>query len=206
MQGMLGEPGLVSRADGVFCDCKSGFYFEAKTPLTCSACDDTCKTCIGQGPQQCDTSLSGQKCKCEDRTFLATTQPFTCQDCHKTCTGCTGPEITQCTACQPGRCFKCHGTSATCNGEGETNCLTCTPNADLVPAEGGKTCNCTTGFYSEGNTPLVCERYTCDLTCKTCKGPKKDQCLDCNEGYDFKDGTSRKRNCHGNCLECLDSE
>eukprot|EP01017_Pseudomicrothorax_dubius_P006222 TRINITY_DN1173_c0_g1_i10.p1 TRINITY_DN1173_c0_g1~~TRINITY_DN1173_c0_g1_i10.p1 ORF type:complete len:751 (-),score=71.85 TRINITY_DN1173_c0_g1_i10:72-2324(-) len=208
------------------CECKPGYKKVSGSPLKCQKiqCHPSCTLCSGPGANEClecppnadlKTGGNGATCECKEGFHVETQTPLKCtkSNCDSTCKTCSGPAKNQCTSCKHtnaklinGECNSCHPVCATCDEYNEFKCKSCGQNQDLVDQNGGKTCKCKNGFYSEKASPLNCQAYTCDKSCKECKGPKNDQCTSCPQDYELINGKCEKIICHPNCKTCSGSK
>ncbi|XP_059793193.1 protein disulfide isomerase CRELD2 isoform X1 [Balaenoptera ricei] len=102
-------------------DCMDGYFSSLRneTHSTCSACDESCKTCTGPTNRDCgqceagwaregDACVDVDECAvepppCEDQQYCENVNgSFVCQECDSTCVGCTGKGPGQCKECIPG--------------------------------------------------------------------------------------------------------
>ncbi|XP_004845417.1 cysteine-rich with EGF-like domain protein 2 isoform X1 [Heterocephalus glaber] len=107
---------------GTLCtDCIDGYFQSLKTEThsTCTACDESCRTCLGPTNRDCSNCEAGWvriKDACVDVDECAADAPpcsdtqycenvagsYTCEECDSTCVGCTGKGPAKCKECVPG--------------------------------------------------------------------------------------------------------
>ncbi|KAL4442386.1 hypothetical protein ABPG74_005727, partial [Tetrahymena malaccensis] len=186
------------------CTCPHG-YFLQKNPgglNSCLPCHYTCGTCLNSNADNnCLT------CSHYSRIFQynvsGSDQTGTCQ-CPANLFESTINKI---------QCVKCHFTCLTCQGGLDNQCLSCDPdmNRELIPSPGPGQCNCLPNYQASSGTALC---TNCDITCKTCSGPKYNECLTCDstrqnvanscpckDGY-YETHQPSCQQCHYSCLTC----
>ncbi|KAF8481423.1 hypothetical protein JB92DRAFT_3038461 [Gautieria morchelliformis] len=162
-------PGLVLSQGQCVAQCPSGTFLGSDN-LTCTPCDSSCLTCVGDA-KFCRTCSANQLAvngtcttSCPSNTFSS---GGACLACHPDCAACSGGAFNQCSTCPSSRpvlssgrclptcsrsefldtasssCKPCDGSCASCAGAGPNACLACS-NANQILKSG--TCvasNCT---------------------------------------------------------------
>ena len=150
-------PGCKScNQDGTCAECKPGFWDDSGS---CSACDDTCKTCNGAGSTSCDSC----------QLPLSLTSANTCIQCDEKCRTCNPNDPSLCATCktpynleadQNGECYRCS----------QDLCIDCEANDKTV-------CNqCKQGFFLLDG---ICT--SCLDKCSQCSS--EGTCDRCKDGY-----------------------
>lgn len=214
------------QTDGI-CSDKSctdiGFLYSQINPISLNECIIK--------PKQC-TDIDENGCKgCVDPSKY--TLKFDCvSECPSNHTPIEEPRK---------RCVKCDKACDGCTGQGNGACKKCSFHYKIDPRSKKCLLHCEEGYFKENketclkckdyidknsrtcdkNGPLTCQpRYflsgnkcqKCHISCGTCKGPDKRNCLDCNQlGYQLKDGrcksTCKKNQFNdgqtGECTNCL---
>ncbi|XP_053559271.1 LOW QUALITY PROTEIN: extracellular matrix organizing protein FRAS1 [Bombina bombina] len=130
----------------------------------------------------------------------------TCKSCHPSCKTCSGPGLNSCISCNKGFILSHNGMCAQTCSQGyyrngdickvcESPCLTCDsavgctacrdPSKVLMFGE----CQydiCAPQYYLDYNSRMCKE---CDWSCNACKGPLRNDCLQCMEQYTLHAGT-----------------
>lgn len=176
---------------GNACPCIDGYYDSGDA--VCDACDQSCLTCSGAGPNaclSCDSSLNrfltGSSCLCNQ--FFFENGTASCPPCHYSCVTCTNNTYLTCKTCNSSAfrflstnscackqgyydvgpqvmlCAPCDPTCLICNGPLNTNCyMFC--DATKFRNLVGSQCLCVTSYYEMAS---FC--YPCDVTCENCTG------------------------------------
>ncbi|XP_077377227.1 proprotein convertase subtilisin/kexin type 5b isoform X4 [Festucalex cinctus] len=169
----------------------------------CLPCDDGCKQCEHKDSGHPD---NGTIClKCEDDFYKLDS------DCYKSCPdGTIGvPDSMTCAPCEDRHCAICD----------ESQCYWCQRGFYLF--DNGCVEACQAGFFVDAESQ-ECE--ACHRSCKTCGGPRFDDCDSCQDGLMLKGGECVKgtrmgacsgghfRNgqgecelCHSSCETCFDA-
>ncbi|KAM9823350.1 proprotein convertase subtilisin/kexin type 5-like [Syngnathus typhle] len=171
-------------------ECSTGELAEG---VACLSCDDGCKQCEHKDSGH---PVQGTIClKCEDDFYQLVS------DCYKSCPdGTIGvPENMTCIPCEDRRCSICD----------ESQCYWCQRGFYLF--DGSCVEKCQGGFFVDVENQ-ECE--ACHRACKTCGGPKFDDCDSCQDELVLKDGecmqgtqlgvcpSGRFRNEQGECELC----
>ncbi|KAM8939375.1 extracellular matrix organizing protein FRAS1 [Pelodytes ibericus] len=129
----------------------------------------------------------------------------TCKRCHPSCKTCSGPAVTSCTSCEDGlvlshkglciqTCFQgyysdghvckaCNSQCLTC--ESSLGCSSCKDPTKVLLFGECQYESCAQQYYLDYSTGTCKE---CDWSCNSCKGPLKNDCLQCMEHYTLHDG------------------
>ncbi|KAM9360686.1 proprotein convertase subtilisin/kexin type 5-like [Symphorus nematophorus] len=183
-------------------ECSAGEVADAENE-DCLHCDEGCKQCKRKdsGDQE------GTEClKCEDDHYQFGT------DCHLSCPDRTYSvdDTMVCTPCEDTRCEICD----------ESQCHWCEDGFYVF--DGKCVDHCREGFFVDEES-RDCE--PCHRACRTCGGPRYDDCDSCEEGFTLKDGECSEarqllspcseqhfRNsqgdcelCHSSCKSCSDA-
>ncbi|XP_063314780.1 extracellular matrix organizing protein FRAS1 [Pelobates fuscus] len=156
----------------------------------------------------------------------------TCRRCHPSCKTCSGPGISYCSSCKDGlvlshkgtciqKCFQgyysdgqvcraCNSQCLTCDSA--SGCLACKDPTKVLMFGECQYESCAQQYYLDYSTGTCKE---CDWSCNACKGPLKNDCLQCMDHYIlyagaciehcpssfFKHGDTCHE-CSDNCLAC----
>eukprot|EP00058_Branchiostoma_floridae_P016157 XP_002601645.1 hypothetical protein BRAFLDRAFT_124316 [Branchiostoma floridae] len=210
------QPGSYLNDQQCSTHCPEGTFEETyeddsgETVLQCRLCHVNCKTCHGEGEEDCMECANDIKYKqdgrcvteCQEGHYPDLTNE--CQQCSSDCETCDGPRNDQCVTCpynyylvqgkcledcpegyydtmrQEKECGECHPSCATCNEGGNYNCLSCPYGSKL--GEGVCYPMCEEHEYYVENTQR-CEE--CDDSCKTCRGSTAHDCLSCEAPYGY---------------------
>uniref|UniRef100_A0A8D3DF75 SPC3 n=1 Tax=Scophthalmus maximus TaxID=52904 RepID=A0A8D3DF75_SCOMX len=177
-------------------DCPERF-FEDKERGECSHCHPDCTLCDGPSSNDCDActdseaTLHNGAClaACSSHTYRDTVTAE-CKDCDASCLACLGPHAGSCTSCREGQRLEGHGH--------------CVPSAN----------KCSPHQYEDQDG----ECHPCHKYCHRCSGPRKTQCVSCNQGHLLLNGTcvdecppgyhvdesgQRCEPCHPSCDACV---
>ncbi|KAI4585533.1 hypothetical protein MJG53_005767 [Ovis ammon polii x Ovis aries] len=217
------EPLHVLREGGCESSCGNGFYNKQGT---CSACDQSCKSCGPSSPRclTCveKTVLHDGKCLSECPGGYYADATGRCKVCHNSCASCSGPTASHCTACIQPQALRQGHCLPNC-GEGfypdhgvckaHSHCTQCRKPEDGLQFEPLLGANITLGeclsqcraqFYLE-NTGL-CE--ACHPSCSACAGTSPHNCTACWPSHVLLDGQCLFQcpdgyfNQEGSCTEC----
>lgn len=158
--------------------CLDGYY-KNTTTFTCQVCDPKCKTCFGNGKNQCLSCQTGENLL--ENTCINTDCPagyfcekFVCLKCDATCKTCSGLSSSECLSCELPRYYFGNTCYLTCPsyfyGENSTN--SCSEK-------------CPNDTYADATTK-VCTK--CSLSCLTCSGYLENQCASCPTGIFLEEG------------------
>nr|Q9NJ15.1 RecName: Full=Proprotein convertase subtilisin/kexin type 5; AltName: Full=Proprotein convertase PC6-like; Short=aPC6; Flags: Precursor [Branchiostoma californiense]AAF26301.1 proprotein convertase aPC6B isoform [Branchiostoma californiense] len=210
------QPGSYLNDQQCSTHCPEGTFEETyeddsgETVLQCRLCHVNCKTCHGEGEEDCMECANDIKYKqdgrcvteCQEGHYPDLTNE--CQQCWSDCETCDGPRNDQCVTCpynyylvlgkcledcpegyydtmrQEKECGECHPSCATCNEGGNYNCLSCPYGSKL--GEGVCYPMCEEHEYYVEKTQ-ICEE--CDNSCKTCRGSTAHDCLSCEAPYGY---------------------
>ncbi|KAF8579451.1 growth factor receptor domain-containing protein [Ramaria rubella] len=162
-------PGFVLSQGKCVAQCPSGTFL-ASDNLTCTACDSTCSTCVGNS-QFCLTCGSNQLASngtcttsCPSNTFSSS---GACLTCHPDCATCSGGAFNQCNTCSSSRpvlssgrclstcsrsqfldttsstCQACDSSCSSCSGAGPNSCLACSSESQVLKAGACVASSCT---------------------------------------------------------------
>lgn len=138
--------------------CSEGYYSN-KGSTTCSPCP------IGTIP----STSKGECIPCLENTYSNVAGSSTCKECGK---GKYQPNRGQ------SSCLDCHEFCASCTGQA-THCLSCIDHEGIKHVD--NSCTCKEGeFYYLHNENGKDKCDPCHILCKTCSGPTKDSCTECN--------------------------
>ncbi|KAG7241170.1 hypothetical protein INR49_025913 [Caranx melampygus] len=148
-------------------DCPERF-FEDKDRGECLRCHPDCVLCDGPNDNDCDTCadpeaiLHNGAClvACSTHTYRDT-MTGDCEDCDASCLTCSGPHASSCTSCREGLSLEGHGH--------------CVPSPS----------NCLPHQYANQDG----ECHPCHKYCRRCSGPRKTECLSCNQRHLLLNGT-----------------
>ncbi|XP_078141236.1 proprotein convertase subtilisin/kexin type 5b isoform X1 [Centroberyx gerrardi] len=162
----------------------------------CLPCDEGCKTCKHKDPQH---NQQGTVClSCEDGYYQFGT------DCHHSC---------------PDRTYSVND-SMVCARCADSHCVNCDPyqcywcEEGFYVSDGDCVDHCKDGFFVDEESQ-DCE--PCHRSCRTCGGPKYNDCDSCEDGFTLKDGECLEdaqfvlcpekhfRNGKGDCEQCHSS-
>ncbi|KAL1453686.1 hypothetical protein WDU94_010006 [Cyamophila willieti] len=171
-------------------------YYPDKKRRECRPCPSGCATCTSGG--QCTSCLTDYEIKSNDciKSGTANCSPgqywsgSACEKCHSTCGLCDGPAADSCLTCPDEKLLEASSCVSACSegfyqDKGNTctaclhtctqcvsriNCTLCTP--PLVLQSGQCRATCANGYYSDLG---ACSK--CYLSCMTCAGPRRDQCV-----------------------------
>ncbi|KII89391.1 hypothetical protein PLICRDRAFT_53827 [Plicaturopsis crispa FD-325 SS-3] len=162
-------PGFVLSQGKCVESCPSGTFLSPTDNLTCTACDSSCGTCVGDA-KFCLTCANNQLASqgscvasCPSNTFSSSGQ---CVPCHPDCATCSGSAFNQCSSCTStrpvltsGRCLptcsqtqffdktssscqSCDSSCSSCSGSGPSNCLACSSSSQVLKGGSCVSANC----------------------------------------------------------------
>ena len=140
-------------------------YYANKTTLKCTACDASCSSCTGSGPDAC---LS-----CNTNYYL---QPHS-TSCRSTCP--PGYHL----KAGPNLCLPCDSRCSNCIGFRSTECIACNLGYYLQPSSSGiSSCRtiCPAGYYPD---PTTSQCTPCSAACAICFDSTETNCTACTSGY-----------------------
>ena len=174
----------------------------------CPVCDDTCATCSGAGPNDCNS--------CPDGTYLETDK--SCQPCDKDCLTCSAGSNKDCTSCESplilldGSCTQpppiCDETCAECKGPLPTDCTKCYDNYELTEEGTCEKVNCIDFNYKHTESanaggPGVCvDDCDCDGARRCGPSGYCDSCLALVQAYPSTYSAKDCPDCDGSCADC----
>ncbi|XP_024861243.1 proprotein convertase subtilisin/kexin type 5 [Kryptolebias marmoratus] len=199
---------------------------------TCESCHSSCKTCSGEGKENCSSCLPGrfltphQTCLslCPSGTFGNKTSGQ-CEECLTGCIMCQEAQV--CQGCheglylQDGVCVKecqrgfpqgelCHPCAPKCGSceESPSRCLSC--DRPLLLLDHDCVSSCPKGFYTNSTEchrcPDHCSECNQDGLCGQCKSQyflHEDECVDdCPKGYFPSIQQHECVRCHADCATC----
>ncbi|EWS74958.1 transmembrane protein, putative (macronuclear) [Tetrahymena thermophila SB210] len=212
------------------CQCKLNFYQNGNK---CLPCIDNCLTCQNQNSCQiCQTGYillqtgQCQFCDIKNGFFIKDNQCLSCQITN--CLECSNQN--QCTKyANCGAQFIYNYSTKQCEQcLWDIQKLQCVDNCDLTYQyhnQEKKTCSqcyylnqqceqsCPQNYYYDNKYNC----YQCDSSCKSCEGPKQNQCTSCNQyhflqsdqtcsqcgdGYFFDQASGQCKTCNVNCQTC----
>ncbi|XP_029372303.1 proprotein convertase subtilisin/kexin type 5 [Echeneis naucrates] len=172
-------------------------FFEDRERGECLRCHPDCALCDGPNNNDCDTCTDAEAtlhngvclAACPSHTYWDTTAGE-CTDCDQSCLTCNGPHASSCTSCRDGQRL---------DGRGH-----CVPSAN----------KCLPHQYADQDGQC----HSCHKYCHRCSGPKKTQCLSCNQRHLLLNGTCEEEcptgyyedesgqkceSCHASCNACI---
>lgn len=204
----------------------------ATNPYVPIFCHVTCRTCTGDGINQCLSCKDGSNailtegtCKCASTKYMELTTGY-CNSCSPLCSECTGSTPLQCQTCvkdalflsdktcvcdetfyaEFNMCNACHQSCRFCTGPYVVQCKDrCKRYAVLQP---DNTCKCKEGYYLDEPSG---DCLMCFSTCKTCSGPGQSGCEQLNpcvppaflEGQECRCATGLYMDAYsGSCIQC----
>ncbi|XP_030000063.1 proprotein convertase subtilisin/kexin type 5-like [Sphaeramia orbicularis] len=192
---------MLRKGQCVPLECSTGETADAEKK-DCLPCDEGCKQCKHRGTHHED----GTVClKCEDSYYQLES------DCYQSCPDQTYSvdEKMVCAPCEDKHCVNCDA----------TQCYLC--EEGFYVYDGVCVDHCKQGFFVDEESQ-DCE--PCHRACKTCGGPRFDDCDSCEEGFTLKKGEclearqlelcpekhfrNRKgecKLCHSTCKTCSDA-
>ncbi|XP_069786662.1 proprotein convertase subtilisin/kexin type 5b isoform X1 [Narcine bancroftii] len=189
--------------------CEDGTYWDAKEK-TCFRCDDLCKTCTGEGWNECTSCPSGlylannELCveSCPKQSF-ASSITGRCEPCEEGCEICSGNK-TNCQQCMviQRRPFYLH--MGKCLSEcprqyfkrADNTCSKCNDACEQCEVSPTNCQSCVKPFILENKRcQMKCSRkhYASDGLCKhcpmNCEECDENSCTDCSRYFFFHNGT-----------------
>ena len=186
-------------------------YYGDPIDRVCKLCDLSCKTCSGDGPNNCTKCVSNLvlykgSCvmQCPSLYYEAISNNICVSDCGL---GNYGDPLS-------GKCKTCDTSCLTCIGGTSYNCSTC--NSPLLYEYGECVSQCSKGYFLSQMSGTCLK---CDSSCLNCKGPTNSDCLNCSDPTKYlsnnicvdecinplfeRDDTKTCESCNANnCLEC----
>lgn len=157
---LLAPPGPSS------CDssCNSGYYAD-DISNECRRCDQSCKECSEEGPNQCFS--------CPQESYLQNLVGPS--QCLGGCPNHTYPDN------QTNICQKCDPSCDECFLSGNYGCRKCFLGKYLLYPPGPSICLdiCFPGYYPDS---IFNECKLCDISCKECVSSHNSSCIKCNQG------------------------
>ncbi|KRW99700.1 Insulin-like growth factor binding protein, N-terminal [Pseudocohnilembus persalinus] len=185
-------------------NCQDGYFEKGFPDNVCASCDTSCKTCYGDGSDNClscDTTYLNLNDECVDPCGTGYVGiSGVCEQCDSGCETCDtsqdncltcnfgyfhyNVDNTCLTTCPDGyypsnkQCLQCDPTCFNCDWSTATDCTECTGTLYLYDSQCIATCPDGTYTNTASNTCTIC-----DSTCETCSGPADTECLTCDTYY-----------------------
>ncbi|KAI4500921.1 hypothetical protein M0802_004132 [Mischocyttarus mexicanus] len=192
------RPSLFSLSGTCRASCPASYSADKKR-RECVPCPPGCLTCATSSCTSCIDGWSLNKkgvCAPESRNRCDTAEYYDdgrCKPCHSTCESCAGSTEDFCISCQGPlllqgrRCVsQCDDGYYSVAQPSRPICVPCLHTCKSCVSR----LNCTAYYSDRGQ----CAK--CYLSCKTCSGPRRDQCVTCPTGWQLAAGE-----CHPECPE-----
>ncbi|KAI2798926.1 peptidase S8 [Blomia tropicalis] len=140
----------------------------------------------------------------------ANTDTGMCQPCNNVCDTCFGPSSDNCLSCSSGLFYEYECLTKCPDGwfveHDLKECLPCSTNCRLCSESANRCTDCRDGLQLDTNTNLCIpevnieqlkqhNQSNCYENCKVCTGPKRNDCLICNDDFRLLNGACIDDNC-----------